>query len=135
MLTLGGDHSFPGKRKRCKGSQARVRGPLQGVPTASRYWLCSSPEPPVRSTFHSPLFFPETPAYGGGSQGIRCKELRFCKVQCVFLPFPGPLPRHMEVPTPWVQSELRPPAYTRATATRDPSQVCSQHHSSWSLIH
>ena len=80
-------------------------------------------------------YFPETPAYGGGSQGIRCKELRFCKVQCVFLPFPGPLPRHMEVPTPWVQSELRPPAYTRATATRDPSQVCSQHHSSWSLIH
>ena len=32
----------------------------------------------------------------------------------VFLPFLGPLPRHMEVPRLGVQSELQPPAYTTA---------------------
>ena len=48
----------------------------------------------------------------------------------VFLLFLGPLPRHMEVPRLGVESELQPPAYTRATATRDPSRVCNLHHSS-----
>ena len=47
-----------------------------------------------------------------------------------FCYFFGPLPRHMEVPRLGVQSELQPPAYTRATATRDPSRVCNLHHSS-----
>ena len=48
-----------------------------------------------------------------------------------FCYFFGPLPRHMEVPRLGVESELQPPAYARATATRDPSLVCSLHHSSW----
>ena len=43
----------------------------------------------------------------------------------VFLPFPGPLPRHMEVPRLGVQTELQPPAYTRATATQDLSRICN----------
>ena len=47
---------------------------------------------------------------------------------CHFL---GPHPQHMEVPRLGVKSELYPPAYTRATATQDPSQVCSLHNSSW----
>ena len=48
----------------------------------------------------------------------------------VFLPFLGPLPRYIEIPRLGVQSELQPPAYARATATRDPSHICSLHHSS-----
>ena len=48
-----------------------------------------------------------------------------------FLSFLGPLPRHMEIPRLVVQSELQPPAQTRATATWDPSRVCNLHHSSW----
>ena len=48
-----------------------------------------------------------------------------------FLPFMGPLPWHMEVPKLGVKSELQPPAYTKATATRDLSHVCNLHHSSW----
>ena len=47
-----------------------------------------------------------------------------------FLLFLGPLPRHMEVPRLGVESELQPPAYARARATRDPSRVCNLHHSS-----
>ena len=35
----------------------------------------------------------------------------------------------MEVPRLGVQLELELPAYTRATATRDPSCVCDLHHS------
>ena len=49
----------------------------------------------------------------------------------VFLPFLGPLLRHMKVPRLGVQSELQPPAYTTATATRDLSCVFDLHHSSW----
>ena len=48
----------------------------------------------------------------------------------VFLRFLGPLLQHIEVPRLGVQSEVQPPAYTRATATRDPSRVCNLHHSS-----
>ena len=47
-----------------------------------------------------------------------------------FCYFFGPLPQHMEVPRLGVESELQPPAYTRATAMRDPSRVCNLHHSS-----
>ena len=36
----------------------------------------------------------------------------------------------MEVPRVGVESELQLPAYTTATATRDPSHVCDLHHSS-----
>ena len=38
--------------------------------------------------------------------------------------------RHMEVPRLGVQSELQLSAYTTATATQDPSQVCDLPHSS-----
>jgi len=38
----------------------------------------------------------------------------------------GPHLRHMEI-----QSELQVPAYTTATATRDPTSLCDLHHSSW----
>uniref|UniRef100_A0A8D1BK53 2'-phosphotransferase n=2 Tax=Sus scrofa TaxID=9823 RepID=A0A8D1BK53_PIG len=48
----------------------------------------------------------------------------------VFLLFLGPLSWHMEVPRLGVESELEPPAYARATATRDPSRICNLHHSS-----
>ena len=44
--------------------------------------------------------------------------------------FSGPHLRHMEVPRLGVESELQLPAYTTATATRDPSHVCHLHHSS-----
>ena len=39
-------------------------------------------------------------------------------------------PQPMEVPRLGVESELQLPAYTVATATRDPSRVCDQHRSS-----
>ena len=38
--------------------------------------------------------------------------------------------RHMEVPRLGVEWELQLPAYTTATAMRDPSSVCNPHHSS-----
>ena len=44
--------------------------------------------------------------------------------------FLGPHLCHMEVPRLGVPSELQPPAYTTATATRDPSRICDPHHSS-----
>ena len=47
-----------------------------------------------------------------------------------FLPFPGPLLWLMEFPRLGVESELQPPAYARATATRGPSHLCSLHPSS-----
>uniref|UniRef100_A0A8D2AHA0 Unconventional myosin-VI n=1 Tax=Sus scrofa TaxID=9823 RepID=A0A8D2AHA0_PIG len=37
----------------------------------------------------------------------------------------------MEIPRLGVESELQLPAYTTATAVRDPSHVCDLHHSSW----
>ena len=45
--------------------------------------------------------------------------------------FLGPHLRHMEVPRLGVESELELPAYTAAIATKDSSQVCCLHHSSW----
>ena len=44
--------------------------------------------------------------------------------------FLEPHPRHMEIPRLGVQLELQLPAYTTATATRDPSHVWDLHHSS-----
>ena len=38
---------------------------------------------------------------------------------------------HMEVPGLGTESELQLMAYSTATATRDPSHVCSLHQSSW----
>ena len=42
----------------------------------------------------------------------------------------GLLSRPVEAPRLGVQSELQPPAYTTATAMRDPSRVCDLHHNS-----
>ena len=47
-----------------------------------------------------------------------------------FLPFLGLHRWHMEVIRLGVESELQPPAYARAKATRDPSRVGNLHHSS-----
>ena len=47
-----------------------------------------------------------------------------------FFFFLGPHLRHIEVPRLGVESELQLPAYATATATQDPSRVCSLHHSS-----
>ena len=55
---------------------------------------------------------------------------------CIFNPFChlcllGSQPRHTEVSRLGVKSELQVLAYTRVTATQDPSYVCDLHHSSW----
>ena len=52
--------------------------------------------------------------------------------------FLGPYVQHTEVPRLGVKLELQLPAYATARRTRDPSQVCDIHHSSWqcwSLTH
>ena len=49
---------------------------------------------------------------------------------CLFF-FLEPQPRHIEVPRLGVELELYLPAYTTATAMRDPSSVCDLHHSLW----
>ena len=56
------------------------------------------------------------------------QEIDTCFIFLFF--FSGPHPWHMEVPRRGVESDLSLPAYTRATATRDPSRVCDRHHSS-----
>ena len=53
-----------------------------------------------------------------------------CQQPCFFFFFLGLLPQHIEVPRLGVQLELQLPAYARAIATWDPSQVCDLHHSS-----
>ena len=53
-----------------------------------------------------------------------------CVYVCVFLPFLGPHPWHMEVPRLGVESDPQPQAYARATAMPDPSCLCDLHHSS-----
>ena len=61
------------------------------------------------------------PEHGGIYVNMHTVEgFLFCFV--LFLVFLGPLLRHMEVPRLGVELELQP-AYTRATATRDPSCV------------
>ena len=47
-----------------------------------------------------------------------------------FFVFLGLHPRHMEVPSLGVQSELQLPAYARATTMPDPSCVCDLPYSS-----
>ena len=49
---------------------------------------------------------------------------------CFFV-FLGPHLQHTEVPRLGVESEVQLPAYTTATAMKDPSCVCDLHHSSW----
>uniref|UniRef100_A0A8W4FEA8 Vesicle associated membrane protein 3 n=1 Tax=Sus scrofa TaxID=9823 RepID=A0A8W4FEA8_PIG len=48
----------------------------------------------------------------------------------LFFPSLGPHLQRMEVPGLGVQWELPRPAYTTATAARDPSRICDLHHSS-----
>ena len=48
----------------------------------------------------------------------------------VFIYFLGPYPWHVDVPRLGVESQLQLPAYTTATAIRDPSCICDLHHSS-----
>ena len=47
-----------------------------------------------------------------------------------FFFFLGPNPRHMEIPRPWIEPELKLLAYTTATATQDLSHVCNLQHRS-----
>ena len=55
--------------------------------------------------------------------------LCICLFVCLFaLSWAAPA---AEVPRLGVESEPWPPAYTRATATQDPSRVCNLYHSSW----
>ena len=51
-----------------------------------------------------------------------------CKMNFFF--FLGPHPRHMEVPRQEFELELQRLAYITATATWDPSHICTLHHSS-----
>ena len=62
-------------------------------------------------------------------QGVYLHWYPLCFFVFVFV-FLGPHPRHMEVPRLGVESELQVPAYTTATITPDPSQVCDLHYSS-----
>ena len=48
----------------------------------------------------------------------------------IFFAFLGPHLWHVEIPRLGVESELKLPAYTTATATPDPSCLCDLHHSS-----
>ena len=50
-----------------------------------------------------------------------------------FFAFLGVHLQHMEVSRLGVESELQLPAYTTATATRDPSRICNLHHRSRQL--
>ena len=62
---------------------------------------------------------------------MKKKNPSFCGVFGLFLfCFLGLHPRHMEVPSLGVKSELQLPAYITATATWDLSLICDLHHSS-----
>ena len=58
-------------------------------------------------------------------------SLHVCFSSFFLLLFLGLHLQHVEVPRPGVESELQAPAYTTATATRDPNHVCNLHCSSW----
>ena len=47
------------------------------------------------------------------------------------LSFLEPHPRQVKIPRLGAESDLQPPTYATAPATRDPSRVCDLHHSSW----
>ena len=66
-------------------------------------------------------------------EGFRSpKELKALLLLLLFclLSFLGSHPQYMEVPTLGVESELKPPVYTRTTAMPDPSRILHLHHSS-----
>ena len=59
-------------------------------------------------------------------------EVVHCSIVCLFVfSFLGLHLCHMEVPRLGVELELKLPAYTTVTATRDLSHVCNLYHSSW----
>ena len=67
--------------------------------------------------------------------GIGCKStilkfiyLLFYYLFIFFAFFLGPNLRHTQVPRLGVKWELKPPAYTTATATQDPSCICDDIH-------
>ena len=64
------------------------------------------------------------------ASGTGASDFVFLYVFVYFLSLLGPHPWHMEVPRLGVESELPPPAYATATATRDPSRIFDLHHSS-----
>ena len=72
------------------------------------------------------------PSHLAGQSGIYWQVVLFACLFLffVFLLFLGLLPQHMDVPRLGVESELHLLAYTTATATRDPSRVCTLHHCS-----
>ena len=51
-------------------------------------------------------------------------------LDAIYFVFLEPHLQHMEVPQLGVEAELQLPAYTTATATRDPSHICDLHHGS-----
>ena len=62
---------------------------------------------------------------------MKKKNPSFCGVFGLFLfCFLGLHPRHMEVPSLGVKSELQLPAYITAMWTRGPNSICDLHHSS-----
>ena len=75
------------------------------------------------------------PSYSGDYIGsLTCRAMRELLkslfIFCVSFVFLGPHLRHMELPRLGVESELKLPAYTTATATQDLSCACDLHHSS-----
>ena len=72
-------------------------------------------------TFHCVL---NTPKYHGLEFRVNFMYL------FIYFCFLGLHVRHMGVPRLGVESELQLPAYTTATARRDPSRICHLHHSS-----
>ena len=61
---------------------------------------------------------------------LRVDELWLACLLACFVYVLGLHPRHMEAPRLGVHSELQLPAYTTATAMRDPSHIYDLHHSS-----
>ena len=82
--------------------------------------------------FLTAIMKPETHCY---TLKIYSGQIFKCQVHASFLIFNffcflGRHVEHMEVPSLGVKSELQLPAYTTATAMRDPSHVWNLHHSS-----
>ena len=67
------------------------------------------------------------------------KEVSYSATGILFISFLGPRPRHVDVPRLGVESELQPPAYTRATATPDlhpaSATYTTAHGNAGSVIH
>jgi len=71
----------------------------------------------------------QLPASATATAILNLSQFFFCFF-LVFFVFLGLHLQHMEVPRLEVRSELQLLPYTTATTTRDPSHICSLHHSS-----